>query len=191
MGQRLVVSVIKDEERIAAMYFHWSAYTKSALWEAQRIIDAINNSKNDDLRLTLIRYCEENGGCIDGGGDSKEFEAIQEMYPNEIFKEYGSRNEGLIALTEDGMNDLEGWSEGDLEIDLDNGFVYNYVYSGYETIDDYNDCMETKCTLEDFPLLNIDICKIEFDKLDYMIHQLDNLPFTIRNSDNEIICLIA
>lgn len=190
MGQRLVVSVIKDEQRIAVMYFHWSAYTQSALWEAQKIIDAIDRHEQDDLRLCLIRYCEENGGCIDGGKDSREFKAIQEMYPNETFKESGSRNEGLIALTEDGMNDLEGWSEGDLAINLDDGYVYNYVY-GINTLDEYNEWMEEDNKLEDFPLLDIDLGAIEFEKLDDVIHGLDNAPFNFRNSDNEIVQLIA
>lgn len=189
MGQRLVVSVIKDEERIAAMYFHWSAYTQSALWEAQKIIDAIDRHEQDDLRLCLIRYCEENGGCIDGGKDSREFKAIQEMYPNETFKENGSRNEGLIALTEDGMADIDRWSEGDLEINLDDGHIYNHVY-WYETLDEYNECRDENHTLEEFPLIDIDLGIIEFEKLDDIIEQLDCIPYAFRNDTNDIVELI-
>ena len=190
MGQRLVVNVVKDKESVAAIYFHWSAYTQSALWEAQKIIDAIDRHEHDDLRLLLIRYCEENGGCIDGGKYSIEFKAIQEMYPNETFKEDGSRNEGLIAITEDGMNNLYGWAEGTLEINLDDGYVYNHVYD-VETLDEYNDWREEECKLDDFELLDIDLNVIEFDKLDEVISQLNHAPYEFRNSEDQIVCLIA
>lgn len=190
MGQRLIVNVIKNEKRIAAMYFHWSAYTVSALCEAQKIIDAIDRHEQEDLRLCLIRYCEKNGGCIDGGKNSREFKAIQEMYPNETFKESGSRNEGLIALTEYGMDEIESWGEGDLAINLDDGYVYNYVY-GIDTLDEYNEWSEEDRKIEDFPLLDVNINMIKFEKLDDMIQLLNDAPYEFRDNDNNIIELIA
>lgn len=45
MGQRLVVTVIKDSEEIAKLYYHWSAYTVSALCETARIIDCLLEMK--------------------------------------------------------------------------------------------------------------------------------------------------
>ena len=41
MGQRLVVTVKNNGNDLAKIYFHWSAYTVSALMEARKIVDCI------------------------------------------------------------------------------------------------------------------------------------------------------
>ena len=46
MGQRLVISVEKDERKLCNIYYHWSGYTYSALYETQKVIDCIYNSKD-------------------------------------------------------------------------------------------------------------------------------------------------
>jgi hypothetical protein len=42
MGQRLVITVHAFDEDIAKIYYHWSAYTTSALQEAKDIIDNVD-----------------------------------------------------------------------------------------------------------------------------------------------------
>lgn len=42
MGQRLVITVHAFDEDIATIYYHWSAYTTSALDEAQKILKMSN-----------------------------------------------------------------------------------------------------------------------------------------------------
>ena len=42
MGQRLVITANYKDQEIAKIYFHWSAYTVSALQEAYDLISAIN-----------------------------------------------------------------------------------------------------------------------------------------------------
>ena len=39
MGQRLVITIHAFDEDIATIYYHWSAYTTSALQEAKDIIE--------------------------------------------------------------------------------------------------------------------------------------------------------
>ena len=125
MGQRLVCTIAKGEREIAKIYYHWSAYTLSALYETQKIVDCIydhNDETEKQLQLRLIRFCEENGGGI--RGDDAEFEYIQNMYPNLEFKKDGySRNNGLIAISESGMEDLQSWSEGDVIINIDEDLI--------------------------------------------------------------------
>lgn len=60
-----------------------------------------------------------------------------------------SRNNGLIAFTEDGMEDLQSSSEGDLDLilgnDIDDDSVINYIYSHYDNFDEvkeFNDDLE-------------------------------------------------
>lgn len=42
MGQRLVITVHAFDEDIATIYYHWSAYTTSALDKAQKILKMSN-----------------------------------------------------------------------------------------------------------------------------------------------------
>lgn len=185
MGQRLVVTVNVKGEDIAKLYYHWSAYSISALAQTRDILNCLldNDNEIEDLRLRLIRFVESEGGCIRGGGDSREFAAIQAMYPNEVFKTEGSRNDGLIALTEEGMDDLEGWSEGSVTIYLDDGIVWNSVFD-METIDEFNEWRGEDNSIEYFPELDIDLEEIPFDKLDEVIDALDNLNvFAFRHND--------
>ena len=181
MGQRLVVTVKQNDKEIAGIYYHWSAYTISALDTARRLIECLTDSENpiQDLRLRLIRFVEQEGGCIDhfDGGDKPymdEWNAIKEMYPNETFNDEGSRSDGLIALTESGIEKLHEWEESSLTIDLDEGKIFNDVYSA-DTMEDYKTYNEDDDE-EEIPTLDITIEEIPFDKISETIDTLENLP---------------
>ena len=107
MGQRLVVTIERSEKPLAKLYFHWSAYTGDALYVTRDIVHCIYNHSDEtdaEMLLRLIRFCEDRGGCIDG--DAEERKYIAKLYPNELFKEEGSRSDGLIALSTNGMADM-------------------------------------------------------------------------------------
>ena len=185
MGQRLVITVNKNGEDIAKLYYHWSAYSVSALLETRDIINVLYDDENEekDLRLRIIRFCEKNGGGIDGGENSDEWKRITEMYPNEVFKKDNiSRNYGLIALSEDGMADMESWSEGNVYIEMDEDRVINYVNCYYEDIDEYN-----KQQLEyddEFEPLEIDeIPQINYDLSDFFAFDIDNVIKELKSFD--------
>ena len=202
MGQRLVVTVKNNGKDLAKIYFHWSAYTVSALMEARRIIDCIceeDYKTEKELKLRLIHFCEENGGGIDGGSDSPEFKYIQNTFPNETFKSEGiNRTYGLIALSENGMNDLQHWSEGDLDIILDEDLIINYVYCGYDNFEEYkenrsdwDDDFDKDMKLEDVPDIGYDLCEIRFDEIDDVIAELNTVNEFVVKNGNEIFELIA
>lgn len=188
MGQRLVVTIQKNCEDIAKLYYHWSAYSFSALKETQEIVNCIYNHKDEadsELLLRLIRFCEANGGGIDG--DEEEFKYIQALYPNEVFKKDGySRSYGLIALSENGMEQMQDWSEGDITINLDEETIYNGVFGYYESLEEYNN--EMSCcddefepkTLADIPDIGYDIGKIAIADLDNLLNNLRNVDWVCR-----------
>ena len=201
MGQRLVVTVETNEKNLCNIYYHWSAYTYSALLHTKKIIDCIYNHKDEteeELLLRLIRFCERNGGGIRGTED--EFKYIQSLYPNETFvTENYSRNDGLIALSKKGMADLQSWSEGDVYINLDTEQVDFCVYSGYEDLEEYIE--ERKSWDEDFDekemdsIPTFDFCLgyfnvSEIDKIVAGIDSVGNNEFVIM-CDNEVCALIA
>lgn len=164
MGQRLVVTIENNKKELAKLYFHWSAYTGDALYVTRDIIHCIYNHKDEtekEMLLRLIRFCENRGGCIDGGCDSAESKYIQELYPNEVFKDTGSRSDGLIALSSAGMAEMQRYSEGDVYINLDTDQVDFCVYSGYESLEEYIE--ERKSWDDEFEEFTLD----ELDYIDY------------------------
>ena len=198
MGQRLVVTIENNEKEIAKIYYHWSAYTYSALCETQKIIDCIYNSTDEtesELQLRLIRFCENNGGGIKG--THEEFKYIQGLYPGEKFKtENYSRNDGLIALSEHGMNDLQGWSEGDVYINLDTDQVDFCVYSGYEDVKEYIE--ERKSWDEDFdenemkyiPKFDFSLGSFDVSDIDAIVASLDATNADVIECCGEICAMI-
>lgn len=198
MGQRLVVTIEQDKKAIAAIYYHWSAYTYSALYETQKVVDCIYSHKDEtesELLLRLIRFCESNGGGIRGVDD--EFEYVHKLYPNETFKtdDY-SRNNGLIALSKHGMNDLQGWSEGDVYINLDTDQIDFCVYSGYEDIKEYVE--ERKSWDDDFdenemkniPTFDFNLGYFDVSDIDAIIASLDENDAHIIKCNGEICEMI-
>lgn len=133
MGQRLVVSIkrnLEDEKSLCKIYYHWSGYTTSSMEETYKIINHLNQFNNiekmsdKDIQLSLIRFCENNGGGIDG----PDLNYIKNLFPNESFIEKGySRNEGLIAISDKDQEDMQGWSEGDVEIGINDKKVSFHV----------------------------------------------------------------
>ena len=199
MGQRLIISIETKGEPIAKLYYHWSAYTESALYETQQVINCIYNHKNEsikELQLRLIRFCEKNGGGI--RGDDYEMKYIQNMFPNETFKtEDYSRNRGLIALSEKGMDELQSWSEGDVIIDLDEDEVNFEVYAGYESFEEYveyrRECDDEfeGITLEKIPDIGFDLESFDALEVGTIIAALDEARSDVVRNGNEIFELVC
>ena len=189
MGQRLVLTIKQNKEEICKIYWHWSAYTYSALLETKKVIDCIYNNEDEtikEMQLRLIKFLEDNGGGIKG--DSSEFAYIQKMYPNETFKTEGySRSNGLIALSKEGMKDLQDWSEGDVTIDLDTDRVENTVYGWYEYLDEYNEDRKEwddefeGYALEDLKDVGYDISNFGVEEIDVILAAMYDINGVFRH----------
>ena len=195
MGQRLVVTLERSNKPLARLYFHWSAYTGSALYVTRDIVHCIYNHKDEtdrDMLLRLIRFCEERGGGIDGGEDSVAWEYITATYPNEVFKSDGiSRSDGLIAIDKESMADMQKWSEGDVYIELDEDMIDFCVYCGYESLEEYIE--ERKSWDDDFEEFTIDECPrvsyelgyIDVDDIDALIAEFE------KTEDNQNVIMFG
>ena len=197
MGQRLVITANYKNQEIAKIYFHWSAYTVSALQEAYDLINEINISDYttiEDLQLQLIRYCERHGGCIDGGANSDEMKYVKFIFPKEEFKGNGSRNQGLIAISDIGRDEIQGNSEGDLIINFDSQEISNYCYSGWDLAEYKNyrkDEYEEEVDFNSMESLDLDLGCIPFNDLSSAIADLQSLHDYVYYTGNEVIELIA
>lgn len=197
MGQRLIVTVKSMGEDLCKMYFHWSAYTISALMEVRDMMAEfpMETKSKEDAILYFVRYCEKYGGGIDGGMDSKEWDYITNKYPNYKFKsENINRNRGLIAISENGMDEMQSWSEGDIYINLDEMTVHNEVFWYYDNIDKYNqeliDREDEPITLDKIPEVG-EIGDFDLEDINDVIVNLEDIPGYVCRNGNEIYELIA
>lgn len=169
MGQRLVIVGKKNHIPIFNIYYHWSAYTSSSIHEADLLLKyLLRPEKYSDLVLSAIEYCENNGG---GMSNDVDIEEVKRVYPDyKIKTDDISRNNGLIAITADGMNHNLSWAEGVLEIDFDNDIINNDVFFGYDSVEQINEeyCYEGDEQLKDSDILDpyISVEHFHFDKID-------------------------
>lgn len=197
MGQRMVCTVKKNQEDICKLYYHWSAYTVSALMETRDIIQWIDECEDDDLVLHLIRCAEQNGGGIQNGVDGNEWNYISRLYPDCAFKcEPINRNNGLIAVSEEGMAEMQRWSEGDVEIDIDSRTVNFTVFGGYDSLEEYEtermdwDEDYEKQNLDDIYNIGFNLGCFDFDDIEDVIAAVEDEDFIVRNG-NEIYEMIS
>jgi hypothetical protein len=190
MGQRLVVSIQNNGKELATVYYHWSAYTVSALWEVSKLANCIFNHQDEteeELKLRLIRFCYENGGGING--NAEEFAYIEKLYPGEVFKKEGySRSDGLIDLSENSRKESHGWSEGDVEIYIDEERINNGVFGWFPDYETY--CEEVKSWGEDYEdeiMKFEDIPDIGYDLGDIAIEDIDNVITALENANEHFV----
>ena len=118
MGQRLVLQFYKTQdaaEPLATIYYHWSAYTTSALSEIDTIISNFSDDFDDrsDIEKLIQIYVGTSGVVM---GDAKEFERLTGIRQN---PDRLNRNTGLMAISQEEQDGLLSWSEGTVLIYLD------------------------------------------------------------------------
>ncbi len=179
MGQRLVMTVRKEHEDIAKIYFHWSGYSVSALEETRTLLEDIDTKEENikKLQLNIIRACESRGGGIDGGEGSEEFSYVCNMFPDVKFKGDPDRSCGLVALSESGMEEMQCYSEGNVVIDLDYNRIYNGVFIEYRSLEEYE--IDTDQSADEVYCYEPDIDITDF-RVEYIDEVIDFISFVIR-----------
>lgn len=156
MGQRLVMRFQKNEETIAMVYYHWSAYSAEALMEVRKLLSYVSlkpEMSTDEIRLALIKYAESCGGgvCL------MDHTYAYKIYPDEMLNIDVNRNYGLVAIREGTMKEFEECGEGFITVDIDNSKVLNYVLD-IIPIEDYPGC-------EEFPEIKMDLTDLTYEQL--------------------------
>lgn len=157
MGQRLNIEIVAGCKSLANCYYHWSAYTSSAKFLTRQILLYLKNSRTTDPLLKAIRCLEKTGA----GLDKFELEDVKKLYPKRTFKKAKDRNDGLIAITQNGMNETRRWEEGRVTIDIISNTLYFDVFFT-ETIKEFK---KDQMSSEDITILNCnnDPCIVYFD----------------------------
>ena len=123
MGQRLNIQIEMDipdsnESKVLAnAYYHWSGYTSSAYELVKMIADSsIYCLYIQDPVEKAIRMLE-----VTGAGLTKD--EFTETYPESKYKLATNRNDGLIAISEKGIEETQKWEEARVTINLSTGMV--------------------------------------------------------------------
>lgn len=163
MGQRLIIQNQINGESVNVSYYHWSAYTESSIEElkdfanrlainyknrsdsfldmltdaGRELIEKLDNSSltdNEKIDLfNLMTYFSVSGT----GASDKDSLKYLSQFTNDTNRQNVSRNEGLLAITEDDQDKTLNWSEGTLIVDW--AFT-NQGYPNFEqTVFDFSD----------------------------------------------------
>lgn len=116
MEQRLNIEIKNNKKALANCYYHWSGYTESALGLTKQIIDHINSNGIASDVKTAIKLLELTGASFSrkAWDNAKDAGIIEGD-----FKECNGRNEGLIGVSEEDMNETRSWEEGRMTINID------------------------------------------------------------------------
>lgn len=174
MGQRLNIEILNGEKLLANAYYHWSAYTSSAVFMTEQIINTFYTSRalrGSDMRTAAIRLLESTGAGYNEMERSRIKQSEDEILRILRVNDCVDRNRGLLAVTEEGMNENRYWEEHRVSIDISSETVLFDVYSEImdEDWDDYYDdwqpilIKETDFKWPDFEIPFMDI--LEFAKV--------------------------
>lgn len=127
MGQRLTVDILDNGERIAIVYYHWSAYFDSTIYELELLKNDIVAAKKEgkDVLLAIIDGLEKRGGGLDLSFRSRK--AAKNKWPDRIFKLNIDRNDGIISIEEQDIKEVYAATEGTASIDIDTEEVITKV----------------------------------------------------------------
>ena len=148
MGQRLNIEIVKNGEVLANSYYHWSGYSNSSINLAIRIINMYDYVrkynvekyiKNQDL-LFAIRLLEKTGAGVNDIDATRNLLGDETM--NLKLNQCKGRDEGIIGITEEDINETRYWEEGRITIDIntktiDFGVIHEYTLK--ELQEDYDE----------------------------------------------------
>lgn len=224
MGQRLVIQNQINGESVNVIYYHWSAYTESSIEELKEFANRLSvNYKNrsdsffamlTDAGRELIEKLD-NGSLTDNekidlfnlmtyfsvsgtGASDKDSLKYLSQFTNDTNRQNISRNEGLLAITEDDQEDTLGWSEGTLIVD------WTFTDQGYpdfeQTVFDFDDlfvrCDEDEYeewygeSIDQLPQNPYSTSDVPLSKIEQLQKDLENNAHAWRNEDDEIFTFI-
>ena len=137
MGQRLNIEITDGSNVLANAYYHWSAYSVELLNMilSERCI-------TDDFTMSLFEtaiYLLERTGAGFSGTELNYLENEDIDLREDLRIPATDRNEGLIAISTEGIKNTEYWEEGRITIDIFNLKVdFNVIWApNDEEVKDY------------------------------------------------------
>jgi len=198
MGQRLNFEIEHNHEIVINCYLHWSAYTIDAAEYAASFVNAWKQHKDDEHpdaidedELWVLRLVDTFAE-LKAGFDETEIYRVRDMfcqlYPSlETALRQGeykaiNRNEGLLAVTQEGIDETERWEEGRVVYDIDSDIICFDVcwFEGEDYTnfcERYEDDRGEKCQISnsDIPYIDVDFGAIPADKMNDVANKLSDV----------------
>lgn len=177
MGERLNIEILKDGKVLANSYYHWSGYTRSSLGLTQHILNNLNNVIHEDEVLRAIKLLETTGAGLTD--DEKVYAG--NVYKDIQFGKCSGRNEGLIAVSEEGIKTTRRWEEARVQIHIDTEKVDFGAYWKYEKEEHREDYHEDQDELQECDIKFNGIAFSEFEAFNKAVYDLiENDVYWIR-----------
>lgn len=185
MGQRLNIEIHdhKSGGLQANAYYHWSGYSETAIELTKQIVEALDKVTDSSPKLRAIKLLEFTGAGLTDTEKVQAASVLEDYKPRACT----GRNDGLIAISAEGMDNTRNWEEGRVELHL-NTWKGNYiryaVYSKYSLTEYKND----------FEVEPNSLAKVDFDFEDVPLEKITELEALVSNNDEvrveTVICFI-
>lgn len=178
MGQRLVIlnstPFVQTDDQIdtSAIYYHWSAYTDSAVVEITNLRDSVEDYYDQYYNSTSNRLDFFNLACLNAiSGIAPQYEEsikyIESLTNQPYDSSHVNRNDGMIGFTPTDIDHILNWSEGTVDI--------NWVFDEHGHPDIYK---STFCYESLVSSWEIEEFKDAFDKTDSDVEQIKKIKLT-------------
>ena len=144
MGQRLNIQIEANDtdsnetKVLANCYYHWSGYTSSAMELVKEMVDS------GMYNLDILDPVEKAIRLLEATGAGLTEDELTEAYNTPKYKLATSRNTGLIAISEKGIEDTVYQEESRVTINLTTGSI-NMSDMFYDETDEFSkEVLETK-----------------------------------------------
>lgn len=161
MGQRLNLEIVDNNGVLANSYYHWSAYSGSAIALTESVISSYFDLPEDLSSLGMaVCMLQETGSGI----YSEERERIDAdasgRYKGIEFHNAMDRNRGLLSVTKPGIEETEKWEEGRVTVNIETETVsFGVVWE--ESSDEFNE------EAGDDAFGDLEECSVDFDNISF------------------------
>ena len=179
MGQRLVIlnstPFVQTDDQLdtSAIYYHWSAYTDSAVVEITNLRDSVEDYYDKYYNSTSNRLDFFNLACLNAiSGVAPQYEEsikyIESLTNQPYDSSHVNRNDGMIGFTPTDIDHILDWSEGTVDI--------NWVFDeyGHPDIEKSTFCYESLVSS-----WNVEEFKDAFDKTDSDVEQIKKIKLNV------------
>lgn len=165
MGQRLNIEIWHGQKCLATAYYHWSAYTKTAAELVEKILEAYHKERSIPNRRYAVKLLEVTGAALT---DEERKVMLEGVHKEDDYKPCTGHNDGLIAVSKDGINNTRSCEEHRVSIYLGQERVNFGVYSEFKWPWDWAeyaheiDLSECEHDMRNLPALDYDTTNISF-----------------------------
>lgn len=194
MGERLNLEIWNNGKVLANAYYHWSGFTDSAAFIVNRALNYIKNNsvKDGNALLYAIRILEATGA----GLTEREIEYAKKFdwFNNVTFAPCEGRNEGLIGISPNEINETRHWQEHAAYIFIDEervSFQVLWTQTKWEYIKEQKKEYDNDVIWDNLTRTDWHVDDIKFDKWEdfaTFITKQDDAPW-VSNIDPYKVCM--